>query len=39
MLRPFLMIKTRLKEMGSPPPPPPPVRTLGTPREDHGDLI
>lgn len=37
MLRPFLMIKTRLKEMGSPPPPP--VRTLGTPREDHGDLI
>lgn len=34
MLRPFLMIKTRLKEMGSPP-----VRTLGTPREDHGDLI
>lgn len=35
MLRPFLMIKTRLKEMGSPPP----VRTLGTPREDHGDLI
>lgn len=36
MLRPFLMIKTRLKEMGSPPPP---VRTLGTPREDHGDLI